>query len=281
MRARVTSTSSGGSRMTLTNQDGDMSIGLESTGVGYVNVTDPFTMLTVPQKPGCRPIRLRQPERSSIEPSSAPRQNSRSNYISIGRNASGVGNVVVDGTGSILNTASSLRVGESGPGIVDDHRWRHGQRRSMVRTPLIGPPPPFMSIGTNATGVGDVLVDGIELASVGPSGICKSEAWDKERSRSATAASCKSSTIRQLTSTILVGPYGRIDLDGGHSCRFHAGRDAAAGHACHLRHRSCKAILGGSGLVRGTVQVDERRVCGSGGLANCCGSTAPFRIRAP
>ena len=78
--------------MTLTNQSADMSIGLDVTGVGYMSVDDQFTIVTVPRNLvvgqfGFGNLELR--DRALVRTQS----NSRSNYISIGRNVSGVGSV--------------------------------------------------------------------------------------------------------------------------------------------------------------------------------------------
>ena len=244
---------SGGSRMTLTNQDGDMAIGLESTGVGYVNITDPFTLLTVPEtlvvgQSGFGSLNILN--RAIVRTLA----NSRSNYISIGRNVGGVGNVVVDGLGSILNTASSLRVGESGQGSLT---ITDGAMVNVIDggTPLLGPPQPFMSIGTNATGVGNVAVDGVgsrllvrrdlQIGVLGQGSLSISDGGLVQILDNPAA-----------TSTILVGPYGRIDLDGGTLAGTTPDATPPPGMPATFG-TNLQGFLGGSGLVRGTVQVGE------------------------
>ena len=81
-------------------------------------------------------------------------------------------------------------------------------------TPLIGTPPPFMSIGANATGVGSVLVEGAQSRLL------------VRRDLVVGGLGQGTLTIRDhglvqildnplALSTIEVGPYGRIELDGG------------------------------------------------------------------
>ncbi|MEX2091072.1 MAG: hypothetical protein WD971_00265, partial [Pirellulales bacterium] len=108
---------SGGSKMTLTNQGGDMSIGFERTGVGYATVSDQFTILTVADF-----LFVGQRGIGSLEVLNGALvrtiDRSSTRFISIGTDLSGVGTVVVDGQGSILRSASSLRVGELGQGTL-------------------------------------------------------------------------------------------------------------------------------------------------------------------
>ncbi len=241
---------SGGSTMTLTSQNAGMAVGLQSTGVGNVTVSDQFTILTAPLtlvvgQAGYGTL--------SIEDGALVRtqQTSRANFVSIGRDAGGVGNVSVDGLGSLLQCASSLRVGESGLGTLS---ITHGGMVNVIdgATPLIGPPQPFMSIGTNATGVGSAVVDGngsrllvrrdLQIGNSGQGSLKISNGGLVQILDNPAA-----------TSTILVGPYGRIDLDGGTLAG--STPDPAAIPATF--GTIVNGYLGGSGLVRGTVQVGE------------------------
>jgi T5SS/PEP-CTERM-associated repeat protein len=101
---------SGGSKMTLTNQAGDMSIGVQPTGVGYATVSDRFTILTVSDF-----LFVGQSGVGSLEVLNGALvrtlDRGTSRFIGIGTNPTGVGTVVVDGQGSILRSASSLVVG--------------------------------------------------------------------------------------------------------------------------------------------------------------------------
>lgn len=239
-----------GAQMSLTSNNGFFSLGVESTGVGYVNVSDPFTMLTVPQNLvvgqsgfGTMSISNRAFVRTT--------QNSRSNYVSIGRNASGVGNLLVDGTGTVLNVGSSLRVGESGFGAL---LITNGAIVNAIdgSTPLTGTPPPFMSIGTNASGVGNVLVDNSRLLvrrELEVGGLGQGTLTIKD------GGFVQILDNPPLAPTIVVGPYGRIVLDDG--TLMGSTPDPTPPPAMPVVFGTeLFGYLGGSGLVRGSVLVD-------------------------
>ena len=157
----------------------------------------------------------------------------------------------MDGLGSILQVASSLRVGESGQGALT---ISNGAMVNVIDggTPIIGTPPPFMSIGTNTTGVGNVIVEDsgsrllvrreLEIGVLGQGSL----------------------TIRKnglvqildnppLLSTIIVGPYGRIDLDGGTL----AGSAPDPSPTPAIFGTIVDGYLGGHGRVRGTALFGE------------------------
>jgi len=241
---------SGGSRMTLTNQNADMAIGLDVTGVGYTNVTDQFTLLTVPRnlivgQSGYGSLNVLN--RANVRTTS----NSRTNYVSIGRNASGVGNAVVDGQGSILQVGSGLKVGESGQGALT---ISHGGMVNVIdgTTPLIGTPPPYVSIGTNPTGVGSVIVE-----DTGSRLLVRRDLQIGVLGQGSLAI--RDNGLVQILDnplalpTILVGPYGRIDLHGGTLAG--STPDPAATPASF--GTIVDGYLGGSGLVRGTAEFTE------------------------
>ncbi len=145
-----------GARMTLTNSNADFSIGLESTGLGYVTIDN--AMLTSPET-----IVVGQSGigNLSILNGSLVRtySTSRSNFVSIGRNAGSIGTAVVDGSRSTLSTGSTLRVGESGIGSLT---IRNGGlvQAVLAGTPITLPPfPAIVSIGLNATGSGHITVE--------------------------------------------------------------------------------------------------------------------------
>jgi T5SS/PEP-CTERM-associated repeat protein len=242
-----------GARMNLTNNSGFFSIGVESTGVGYVDVQDQFTMLTVPQN-----FVVGQSGFGTLTVADGAfvrtTQNSRSNYVSIGRDVTGVGNVFVDGTGTLLRSASTLRVGESGLGYLS---VTNGAMVDVIdgSTPLIGPPPPFMSIGANATGVGSVLVDGLnsrllvrrdlQVGGLGQGTLTVSDGGIVQILDNPL-----------LVPTIVVGPYGRVVLDGGTLAGSTPDATPPPGMPATFG-TNLQGFLGGSGLVRGTVQVGE------------------------
>ena len=107
----------GGTTMTLSNAQGNMSIGQEETGVGYVTVADPFTMLTVDEDlfVGKKGIgRLEVLSGGLVR----TLDTSTSHAIHIGSDATGVGTAIVDGPGSVLRAGSSLVVGGAGIGTL-------------------------------------------------------------------------------------------------------------------------------------------------------------------
>ena len=231
----------GGSTMTLTNANSNFSLGVDFTGVGYTTVSDQFTILTVPQN-----VMVGQSGYGTLNVVNGAlvrtTSTSRANYVSIGRNAAGVGNVVVDGQGSILRSAGSLRVGEFGQGSLT---VSHGGFVDVTlgSTPFSGPQP-FVSIGTELTGVGNVVVDGIgSRMQVGDLYV--------------GLLGQGTLTIRNggmvqlfdpLLESVFVGPWGRIELDGGTL----VGSTPVAGFGTAV-----EGHLGGSGLVRGTVELTE------------------------
>lgn len=113
----------GGSTMTLTNQSGDMSIGFNTTGVGYATITDPFTILTVPDfffvgQSGIGTLRVLNGALARTLNTSSSR------FIGIGTNNGSVGTVVVDGQGSVLRAGNNLVV--SGNAVDLPTQWGQG-----------------------------------------------------------------------------------------------------------------------------------------------------------
>jgi T5SS/PEP-CTERM-associated repeat protein len=238
-----------GALMTVTNNSGDMSIGLENTGVGFVTVEDQTTLLSVQRnlvvgQSGLGTLELR--DQAQVRTLST----SRSNYISIGRDASGIGSVLVD-SDSILRASGSLRVGESGIGSLT---ITNGGKVNVIdaSTPLIPPFPPFMSIGANATGVGTVLVDGQDSRLlVRRELVVGGLGQGTLKIRNHGIVQILDNPL--LVPTIEVGPYGRIELDGGTLM----GSTPDPAPSPIFFGTTVNGYIGGSGLVRGTVEIGE------------------------
>jgi T5SS/PEP-CTERM-associated repeat protein len=108
---------SGSARIELSNLSGDMSIGEEPTGVGYVTISDPFTQLSVGENltvgaEGTGWLSILDGARVIT------RDDSPADAVRIGGSATGVGTVEVDGPGSLLWVGSNLFVGSSGIGTL-------------------------------------------------------------------------------------------------------------------------------------------------------------------
>lgn len=250
----------GGARMSLTNVNSFFSVGTDSTGVGYVNISDPFTMLTVPQN-----IAVGHSGFGTMTVTNGAfvrtTQNSRSNYFSIGRNASGIGRVVVDGTGTVVNAGSTMRVGESGIGNLS---ITGGAIVNVIdgSTPLNPPVPPYMSIGANATGVGTVLVDGtnsrllvrreLQVGGLGQGTLTVSHGGIVQILENPL-----------LDPTIVVGPFGRVVLNGGSLLGSTPDPTPPPGMPL-IFGTEVFGYLGGSGLVRGSVFIDEEAAVEAG-----------------
>ena len=183
-------TVSGGSTMNATNSSGNMSIGLNPSGIGHTTITDTFTILTVEDNifVGQRGIGTLNVLNGALV---RTLDSSASRYIGIGVNTLGVGTVVVDGPGSILRSGSSLVV--SGNSVSAPTEFGQGTLR--------------ISNG------GIVDVDNTSSAQ------------------------------------IHVGPLGRIELSEGTLIGF----NPLAGFGTTVR-----GYLGGSGLVRGSVEIQRQ-----------------------
>jgi T5SS/PEP-CTERM-associated repeat protein len=175
----------GGATMTLSNNFSDMSIGHQQTGVGYVTVSDPFSMLTLGEDlfvGNAGMGRLEVLDGALVRTTSTSTLRS----ISIGATATGVGTVVVDGIGSLLRAGSKLVVGNDGTSAVGDE-------------------------GTGSLTIGHQAIVDVDNTS---------------------------------SATVTVGMQGRVDLDGG----ILIGQTPTSGFGTTVN-----GILGGSGLVRGSV----------------------------
>jgi T5SS/PEP-CTERM-associated repeat protein len=107
---------SGGSTMNLTNNGGDLSIGVRSreaghngTGVGYATVKDQFTIMTIQDNLFVGQFGIGTLDVLNGAIVRTLTSNS-SSFIGIGTNDSGVGLVKVDGQGSVLRAGSNLVV---------------------------------------------------------------------------------------------------------------------------------------------------------------------------
>ena len=186
---------SGGAAVTTSNSTGVMSIGDQPTGVGYATITDRFTMMTIGQdlligSQGTGQLQVLNGAVVRVQ------TNSASHGIVIGAGPSsagnlvtGVGTVVVDGEGSLLNSGGSLVVG--------------------------GPPPGGAFSGPIARGIGTLTISNSAIVDV--------------------------DSI--TTAQIIIGSLGRVNLAGG----------TLIGNP--QLGTTVNGILGGSGLVRGTVNI--------------------------
>lgn len=227
-----------GARMTLTNTNADLSIGLEQTGLGYVNVSN--AMLTSPEtivvgQSGIGYLNIT--DGSLVRTYST----SRSNYVSIGRNVGSIGTAVVDGSRSTLSIGSTLRVGESGIGSLT---IRNGGlvQAVLASTPLNPPIPPIVGIGLNATGSGHLIVEGNQSML--------------QLRRDLTVGDLGQGTLTirngglvQITdktvASAAVGSLGRLELHGG----TFDGSSPTIGFGTTVN-----GYMGGDGEVRGTVR---------------------------
>jgi T5SS/PEP-CTERM-associated repeat protein len=186
---------SGGAAVSTLNIQGVMSIGDQATGVGYATITDRFTTLTIGQDliVGSLGTGQLQVLNGALV---RTQTNNASHGIVIGAGPSsagslvtGVGTVIVDGTGSLLNSGGSLVVG--------------------------GPPPSGGFSGPTARGIGTLTISNSAIVDVD----------------------------NITTAQIIVGSLGRVNLAGG----------TLIGNA--QLGTTVNGILGGSGLVRGTVNI--------------------------
>jgi len=227
-----------GARMTLTNSFADFSIGLEPTGLGYVNVSN--AMLTSPETivVGQSGIGTLNITNGSLVRTYST---SRSNYVSIGRNVGSIGTAVVDGARSTLSIGSTLRVGESGIGSLT---IRNGGlvQAVLAGTPLNPPIPSLVGIGLNATASGQLTVEGTQSM------------LQLRRDLVVGDLGQGTLTIRhggfvQITdktvASAAVGGLGRLELDGG----TFDGSSPLIGFGTTVN-----GYLGGDGEVRGTVR---------------------------
>jgi T5SS/PEP-CTERM-associated repeat protein len=108
---------SGGGTVNLTSTQSDMSIGVGTTGVGYVTISDPFSLLTVNEN-----LTVGDDGMGSLEVLNGAwvrtLSTSLSRSITIGSSATSVGTMVVDGLGSVLTAGSNLNVGGAGQGTL-------------------------------------------------------------------------------------------------------------------------------------------------------------------
>lgn len=227
-----------GARMTLTNSTADFSIGLESTGLGYVNVSN--SMLTSPET-----IVVGQSGIGNLNITNGSLvrtyNTSRSNYVSIGRNAGSIGTVVVDGSRSTLSTGSTLRVGESGIGSLT---IRNGGlvQAVLAGTPLNPPFPPMVGIGLNASGTGHLTVEGSQsMLQLRRDLVVGDLGQGTLTIRNGGLVQITNKTVASAS----VGSLGRLELAGG----TFDGSSPTVGYGTTVN-----GYLGGDGEVRGTVR---------------------------
>lgn len=227
-----------GARMTLLNANADLAIGLESTGLGYVNVSN--AMLTSPET-----IVVGQSGIGNLNITNGSLvrtyNTSRSNYVSIARNVGSIGTAVVDGSRSTLSIGSTLRVGESGIGTLT---IRNGGlvQAVLAGTPLIAPYPPMVGIGLNATASGQLTVDGTQSMLQLTRDLVVGDLGQGTLSiRNGGFVQITDKTVASAT----VGGLGRLELHGG----TFDGSSPAVGFGTTVN-----GYMGGDGEVRGTVR---------------------------
>ncbi len=233
----------GGARMTFTNTSGNLSLGKRASGVGYATFSDRYTMLTLSNsiyvgQEGVGDLKILDGALVRLLLSTT------SQALSIGVDPGSYGSVTVDGQGTLVSSAANLRVGESGQGSL---AITHG---AMVDVEPIFPPLvggyPSVKIGMNATGVGSAVVDGPgsrlqthDTLVVGDAGVGTLEVRDGG----------VVDVLDKTVASVYVGPLGRIELAGGTL--------AGSSPALPDYGTTVDGFLGGSGLVRGTVQFNE------------------------
>ena len=242
----------GGARMTFTNSSGDLSLGTRATGVGYATISDRFTMLTLSDS-----LYLGQQGIGNLNVLNGALvrflDSGTSRVISIGVDPGSYGSAVVDGQGTLLRSAANLIVGEAGQGSL---AITHG---AMVDVGLPNPPLiggyPSVIIGAEVTSVGSVVVDGtgsrmqlFDTLIVGDEGdplVVGDEGLGSLTIRNGGYVNIIDKTI----DSVYVGPRGRIDLAGGTL--------AGSSPVLPAYGTTVDGFLGGSGLVRGTVQFND------------------------
>jgi T5SS/PEP-CTERM-associated repeat protein len=237
----------GGARLTFINSSGDLSLGSQPSGVGYATISDRFTLVTlsdsmyVGQK-GVGDLQILNGALVRMLDFSTSR------VVSIGVDPGSNGSVTVDGQGTLLRSAANLRVGESGQGSLEI------SRAAMVdvglpNAPLI-PGYPSVRIGINANSVGSVVVDGTgsllqthDTLVVGDAGL------GTLKIRNGGQVNIIDKTA---VDSVDVGSLGRIELAGG---TLSGSSPALPDYGTNV-----DGFLGGSGLVRGTVQFNDTSV---------------------
>jgi T5SS/PEP-CTERM-associated repeat protein len=246
----------GGARLTLTNQSADFAVGLEPTGVGSVTASDQFTMITAPDT-----MVIGQAGIGTLNVLNGAMvrtlSTSRSDYISIGRDLGSVGTAVVDGSGSLLRATSTLRVGESGAGSLT---IRNGATALAIDGNVINSPDtPFVGIGMNNGSVGYVTVEGSgsRLQARRAVVIGGTDGLTGEGTGLGTLTIRNGGLVQivdQNLSTVNVGPFGRLEMDGG-SLFGSAPVAAPAVDAPEEYGTVVNGYVGGSGLIRGSVYI--------------------------
>lgn len=236
-----------GAQMTLTNANADLAIGLASTGLGYVNVSN--AMLTSPET-----IVVGQSGIGNLNITNGSLvrtyNNSRSNYVSIGRNVGSIGTTVVDGPRSTLSIGSTLRVGESGIGSLT---IRNGAlvQAVLAGTPLNPPFPAIVGIGINPSSSGHIIVDGNQSMLQLRRDLAVGDLGQGTLSiRNGGFVQITDKTVASAT----VGNLGRLELQGG----TFDGSSPLIGFGTTVN-----GYMGGSGEARGTFRFNGQATLGA------------------
>jgi len=241
----------GGARLTFTSSSGDLSLGRQPSGVGYATFSDQFTLVTLSDsmyvgQEGIGDLQILNGALVRLlnfgtSPLTSP-------VLSIGVDPGSNGSVTVDGQGTLLRSAANLRVGESGQGSLAI------TNAATVDVGLLNPPIipgyPSVEIGMNANSVGSVLVDGAgsllqthDTLVVGDAGLGTLEIRNGGQVN----------IIDKLAAdSVQIGSLGNVRLAGGTL--------SGSSPALPDYGTTVDGSIGGSGLVRGTVQFNEDSV---------------------
>jgi T5SS/PEP-CTERM-associated repeat protein len=245
----------GGARMTLSNSSADFAIGLDSTGVGTVTASDQFTMITSGET-----IVVGQSGVGTLNVLNGAMvrtlANSRSNYITIGRDIGSIGSAVVDGAGSLLRTGSTLRVGEAGIGSLV---VRNGATVLAIdATTPVAPIPPIVGIGLSPTGAGHVVIEGTGSRLQTTRDMVIGGTDSTGLGTGLGTLTIRDGGLVQVTtknvSSVNVGPFGRLELHNG---TFDGSTPVAAPMPTVPSEYGTivNGYVGGSGLIRGSVYI--------------------------
>jgi T5SS/PEP-CTERM-associated repeat protein len=241
----------GGARLTFTSSSGDLSLGSQPSGVGYATISDRFTLVTLSDSMyvGQKGIGDLQILNGALV---RMLDYSTSRVVSIGVDPGSNGSVTVDGQGTLLRSAANLRVGESGQGSLE---ITHAAMVDVgFPTPPLIPNFPSVSIGVNANSVGSVIVDGTgSLLQTHDTLVVGSSGLGTLKIRNGGQVNI---TDKTAADSVQVGSLGRIELAGGTL----SGSTPDAALLPTTFGTTVDGFLGGSGLVRGTVQFNENSV---------------------
>lgn len=234
-------------------QYGSLIIGDEEEFIGEVNVSGDWlsgvnTLLTLSSSGTTNnptvQVGLEGTGRLNINGATVNLSNSLAN-MSIGRDDTGVGTVSVSDPFAVLSIGNNVFVGDGGIGYLEVLNG------GLVRT-IATSSNRLLSIGTQATGVGSVLVEGTgSTLRVGSNLVVGGLGAGTLTIGDGGVVNANITTGRTTT----VGPLGRVIMSGG----TFMGQTPSVGFGTMV-----DGYLGGSGLVRGSVQLNDDSVLEAG-----------------